>query len=66
MGKIVITIILVNIEYTIIQTIIFVFENMCLFSMSLTKKTFGTVNFEFSPYKIHKMVKNKMFQFKII
>ena len=66
MGKIVITIILVNIENTIIQTIIFEFENMCLFSMSLTKKTFGTENFEFSAYKIHKMVKNKMFQFKII
>ena len=40
MGKIIITIILVNIEITIIQTIIFEFENMLyLFSMSLPKKT---------------------------
>ena len=40
MGKIIIPIILVNIEFTIIQTIIFEFEDMlCLFSMSLPKKT---------------------------
>ena len=38
MGKIIITIILVNIEITIIQTIIFEFDNMYLFSMSLPKK----------------------------
>ena len=38
MGKIIITIVLVNIEITIIQTIIFEFENMLyLFSMSLPK-----------------------------
>ena len=38
MGKIMITIILVNIEITIIQTIIFGFENMLyFFSMSLAK-----------------------------
>ena len=38
MGKIVITIILIDIEITIIQTIIFEFENMLhLFSMSLPK-----------------------------
>ena len=35
MGKIIITIIWVNIEITIIQTIVFEFENMYLFSMSL-------------------------------
>ena len=41
MEKIIITIILVNIEIMIIQTIIFLFENMMyLFSMSLPKKTF--------------------------
>jgi hypothetical protein len=40
MEKIRITIILVNIEITIIQTIIFEFENMMyLFSMSLPKNT---------------------------
>jgi hypothetical protein len=40
MGKIIITIILVNIEITIIQTIIFEFENVLyLFTMSLPKKT---------------------------
>uniref|UniRef100_A0A8C5A2F0 E3 ubiquitin protein ligase n=1 Tax=Gadus morhua TaxID=8049 RepID=A0A8C5A2F0_GADMO len=40
MGKIILQIILVNIELTIIQTIIFEFENMLhLFSMSLPKKT---------------------------
>jgi hypothetical protein len=40
MGKIIITIILVNIEITIIQTTIFEFESMLyLFSMSLPKKT---------------------------
>ena len=38
MGKMIIAIILVNIEITIIQTIIFEFENMMyLFSMSLLK-----------------------------
>ena len=40
MGKTIITIILVNIEITIIQTIIFEFENVLyLFTMSLPKKT---------------------------
>jgi hypothetical protein len=40
MGKIIITITLVDIEITIIQTIIFEFENMLyLFSMTLPKKT---------------------------
>jgi hypothetical protein len=40
MEKIIITIILVNIEITIIQTIIFEFENVLyLFTMSLPKKT---------------------------
>ena len=39
-GKIIMTIILVNIEITITQTIIFEFENMIyLFSMSLPKIT---------------------------
>ena len=39
MGKIIITIILVNIEVTTIHTIIYEFENMLyLFSMSLPKK----------------------------
>ena len=52
-GKIIITIILVNIEIMTIQTFIFEFENMYLLSMS--------------PKKIHKMVKKKkMFPFKII
>ena len=40
MEKIIITIILVNIEITIIQTIIFEFENMMyVFSMSLQKNS---------------------------
>jgi hypothetical protein len=40
MGKIIITIILVNIEITINQAIIFEFENMMyLFSLSLPKNT---------------------------
>ena len=40
MGKNVITIILVNIDITIIQTIIFEFENIVyLFGMSLPKNT---------------------------
>ena len=48
MEKIIITIILVNIEITIIQTIVFEFENMMyLFSMSLPKHL-ATVNFEIS------------------
>ena len=39
MGNIIITIVLVNIEIPIIQTLIFEFENMLhLFSMSLPKK----------------------------
>ena len=47
MGKILITIVLVNIEITIIQTIIFEFENMLyLFSMSLPKKNVVTENFK--------------------
>ena len=45
MEKIIVTIILVNIEITIIQTIIFEFENMMhLFSISLKKKHFVTEN----------------------
>ena len=49
MEKIIITIILVNIEITVIQTIIFEFENMMyLFSMSHLKY-FVTENFEISP-----------------
>jgi hypothetical protein len=39
MGKIIITIILVNIEIAIIQTIIFEFENMINYSACLSKKT---------------------------
>ena len=40
MGKIIITIIKINIEIMIIQTIIFEFENlMYLFTMSLPKET---------------------------
>ena len=35
MGKIIITIILVNIDITIIQTIIFEFENMHLLTQSI-------------------------------
>ena len=52
MGKILLTITLVNIEITIIQMIIFEFENMAyLFSMSVLsyKKHFVTENFEISP-----------------
>ena len=37
--NIIVTIILVDIEVTIIQTIIFEFENMYLFSMSFPKRT---------------------------
>jgi hypothetical protein len=49
MEKIIITIISVNFEITIIQRIIFEFENMMyLFSMSLPK---NTENFEMSPQK---------------
>ena len=67
MGKIIITIILVNIEITIIQSIIFQFENMlCLFSMSLPKKTLQLRTLKFHLKGIHKMVKKKMFQSKII
>ena len=50
MGKIIITIILVNIEFTIIHTIIFEFEHMLsLFSMYLPKNNFVTENFEILP-----------------
>jgi hypothetical protein len=67
MGKIIIKIILVNIEITIIQTIIFEFEDMLyLFSMSLPKKTLELRTFKFRLNKVHKMVKKKMFQSKII
>ena len=64
MEKILILIILVNIEITIIQTIIIEFENMYLSSMSLPKTL--TENFEISPQKIHKMVKKKTFKAKIM
>ena len=47
MGKIILTIILVNIEITIIQAIILEFENMMyLFSMSLPDCFFFTENLE--------------------
>jgi hypothetical protein len=50
MEKIIITIILVNLEITIIQTIIFEFKNIIYwFSMSLPKKHFVIENFEISP-----------------
>ena len=50
MEKIIITIILGNIEIPIIQTIIFEFENMMhLFVISLQKKHFLNENFEISP-----------------
>ena len=57
--KIIITIILLNIEIKIIEAIIFEFENiMYLSSMSPQNVFFKK--------RIHKMVKNKMFKFKII
>ena len=52
MEKIIIMIILVKIEITIIEMIIFKFENMMyLLSLSLPKKHFVTENFEISPSK---------------
>ena len=50
MLKIISTIILVNIEISIIQTIILEFENMTyLFIISLQKKHFVNENLEISP-----------------
>ena len=50
MGKIIITIILVNIEISIFLTIIFEFGNMMhLFIISLQKKHFVNKNLEISP-----------------
>ena len=61
MEKIIITIILVNIEITIIQTIIFEFENMMyLFSMSLPK---NTENLEISLMRIKNKYKKLYISF---
>ena len=56
--EIIITIILVNFEITIIQTIISWFENkMHLFSISLQNKQFVTENLNCPLQKLHKMFK---------
>ena len=67
MGEIIIAIILVNSEITIIQTIIFEFEDlMHLFCMSLPKKNFVTENLEISPLNNTQNGQKEMFQSKII
>ena len=53
-------IIFVNIEITIIQTIIFEFENMFLFGMSLSETLCNRELWNFALKKIHKMVQKKI------
>ena len=67
MGKIINTIILVNIEITINQTIIFEFENMMyLLNISIPNILCNWELWEFHLKNVHKMVKKKMFKSEIM
>ena len=56
--KIIITIILVNIEIQIIQTIIFDFENTwCIYSAFLSKKSTLKRTYRITQKELHKMLK---------
>ena len=68
MGRIIITIVLVNIEITIIQTIVFEFENVAFGQRVSPNSFFVTENFEISPQKRNTQngKKNSMFQSKMI
>jgi hypothetical protein len=65
MGKVLITIILINIEIMIIHMIVFELEDIYSACLSQNKR-WNWELWSFALKKIHKMVKNNIFQSNII